>query len=107
MYQGLLAVAKIPEPPTLEQLLATAPRPRLILAADGLSNAENIGALIRNCAAFNGTALLTGKTCSSPYLRRAVRASMGTIFELTVLEQVDLVSALRLMKELITAGAMP
>ena len=82
MYQGLLAVGKIPPLPTLEEIVARSPQPRLLAAADGLTNAENLGALVRNCAAFNAQALIVGETCSSPFLRRAVRSSMGTIFQM-------------------------
>ena len=56
------------------------------MAIDGLSNAENLGALVRNCAAFGVQALVVGETCSSPYLRRSVRNSMGAIFQLPVWE---------------------
>jgi tRNA G18 (ribose-2'-O)-methylase SpoU len=86
MYQGVLAVGRVPEPVPFEQILAESPRPRLFLAADGLSNAENIGGLTRNCAAFGAQALIIGETSASAYLRRAVRASMGAIFKLPVLE---------------------
>ena len=64
------------------------------MAADGLSNAENLGALVRNCAAFDAQALIVGETSSSPFVRRAVRSSMGTIFELPVVETSDLLQAL-------------
>jgi tRNA G18 (ribose-2'-O)-methylase SpoU len=94
MFQGVLAVAKIPPPVALEELLARARPPRLFVAADGLTNAENIGALVRNCAAFGAQALFVGETCASPFLRRAVRNSMGTVFELPVLETPSLVAAL-------------
>jgi tRNA G18 (ribose-2'-O)-methylase SpoU len=86
MYQGVLAVGRVPEPVTCEQILADSPRPWLFLAADGLSNAENIGGLTRNCAALGAQALIIGETSASAYLRRAVRASMGAIFKLPVLE---------------------
>ena len=56
------------------------------MAIDSLSNAENLGALMRNCAAFGAHALIVGETSSSPFLRRAVRNSMGTIFQLPVVE---------------------
>ena len=62
------------------------PKPRLLVAVDALTNAENLGALVRNCVAFGVQALLVGETCSSPFLRRAVRNSMGTIFQLPVIE---------------------
>ena len=80
MYQGLLAVGKIPAPESLDEILARSPKPRLLVAVDGLSSAENLGALVRNCAAFNAHALVVGETSCSPFLRRAVRSSMGAIF---------------------------
>jgi tRNA G18 (ribose-2'-O)-methylase SpoU len=95
MYQGLLAVGKVPAPPDLEDLLARSARPRLLAAVDGLSSAENIGALVRNCAAFNAHALLVGETSSSPFLRRAVRSSMGAVFQLPIIEARNLVLSLR------------
>jgi len=94
MYQGLLAVGVVPPPPSLEQVLAQSSRPHLLVAVDSLSSAENLGALVRNCAAFNVQALLVGETCTSPYLRRAVRSSMGAVFVLPVIESPSLVSTL-------------
>lgn len=94
MFQGVLAVGKIPAVVTLDTILATGPRPRLFAAVDGLTSAENIGLLVRNCAAFGAQALIVGETSSSPFLRRAVRNSMGTIFQLPVVETGNLVEAL-------------
>src|SRR6266481_2324458 len=71
MYQGLLAVGRIPPQPSLEQTLASSCKPYLLAALDGLSSAENIGAVVRNCAAFGVHALFISETCSSPFLRRA------------------------------------
>ena len=86
MFQGVLAIGKIPAVLTLEKILADQSRPRLLAAVDGLTSAENIGLLVRNCAAFGVQALIVGETSSSPFLRRAVRNSMGTIFQLPVVE---------------------
>jgi tRNA G18 (ribose-2'-O)-methylase SpoU len=86
MFQGVLAIGKIPAMATLETVLANPARPRLFAAVDGLTSAENIGLLVRNCAAFGTQALIVGETSSSPFLRRAVRNSMGTIFQLPVVE---------------------
>jgi tRNA G18 (ribose-2'-O)-methylase SpoU len=86
MFQGVLAVGKIPERFSIEGVLRNSPAPRLFAAVDGLTNSENLGALVRNCAAFNVQALFVGETSSSPFLRRAVRNSMGAIFELPVVE---------------------
>jgi tRNA G18 (ribose-2'-O)-methylase SpoU len=86
MFQGILAVGKLPAPISLEEMLAKSPTPKLFVAVDELANAENLGALVRNCVAFGVQALIVGETSSSPYLRRAIRNSMGTIFQLPVIE---------------------
>jgi len=86
MFQGVLAVGKIPPPISLHDIFRESPPPRLFVAVDALTNAENLGALVRNCVAFGVQALIVGETSSSPFLRRAVRNSMGTIFQLPVIE---------------------
>ena len=98
MYQGVLAVAKIPPAVPLPTFLDRAPSPRFLLAADGLSNAENMGVLVRNGAAFGVDAFLVGETCVSPYLRRAVRSSMGTIFKMPIFESEGLAETLHLLR---------
>jgi tRNA G18 (ribose-2'-O)-methylase SpoU len=86
MFQGVLAIGKIPAVMTLDRIIAENPSPKLFAAADGLTSAENIGLLVRNCAAFGVQALIVGETTTSPFLRRAVRNSMGTIFQLPTVE---------------------
>ncbi len=95
MYQGLLAVGRVPPPLSLEGLLARSARPILLAAVDALSSAENLGTIVRNCAALNTGGLIVGETCSSPFLRRAVRSSMGTVFELPIFETGSLLETLR------------
>ncbi len=94
IYQGVLAIAKMPAALTLETILTTSPRPHFLVAMDGLSNAENVGALMRNCVALGVSALIAGETCSSLFLRRTVRNSMGALFKLPVLESINLAQTL-------------
>jgi tRNA G18 (ribose-2'-O)-methylase SpoU len=94
LYQGVLAMGRIPPQPTLAEVVEESRRPLLLAAVDGLSNAENVGALVRNCAAFGVSALVLDRTSSSPWLRRAVRSSMGTLFALPVVEAASLAGAL-------------
>lgn len=98
LHQGIMAVARIPRPLALHEALAHVRHPALLVAVEGLTNAENLGVLVRNCAAFDVDALLVGETSSSPYLRRAVRNSMGTIFTLPVVHVASLVDSLRDLK---------
>jgi len=86
MFQGVLAVGKIPPPASLDDILTDNAKPLLFVALDALTNAENLGALVRNCVAFGVQALIVGETSSSPFLRRAVRNSMGAILQLPVVE---------------------
>jgi tRNA G18 (ribose-2'-O)-methylase SpoU len=94
LFQGVLAVGKIPRTFSLADLLAQSPSPRLFATVEGLTNAENIGLLVRNCAAFGTQGLIVSPTCCSPFLRRAVRNSMGTIFQMPVVETADLIKSL-------------
>jgi len=98
MFQGVMAVGKIPAPTSLDDVLARSAQPRLFVAVDALTNAENLGVLVRNCVAFGVHALLVGETCASPFLRRAVRNSMGTIFQLPVVESANLVRTLEKLR---------
>jgi len=98
LHQGALAVARIPPQPGFERLLENSPRPCLLAAVEGIASAENLGTIIRNCAAFGVHFLLVGETSCSPFQRRSVSGSMGTLFEQPVVQVdnlVDKIFALR------------
>lgn len=88
LYQGVMALGKIPQNPAVADLI----QPRdgetdeIIVALDGLSGADNMGTLLRTSAAFAAKAVLAGETSCSPWLRRAVRASMGEAFKIKIRE---------------------
>ena len=100
MHQGVLALARIP-PPISESALLTRSSPdkprasRLLIATDGTSNAENVGGLIRNAVALGADTLVSGENSAHPYLRRAVRASMGNIFTFPYFRCSDLIQTLQ------------
>jgi tRNA G18 (ribose-2'-O)-methylase SpoU len=94
LHQGALAVAKIPPQPDFETLLKNSPRPLLLAAVEGIASAENLGAVVRNCAAFGAHFLIVGETCGSPFQRRAVSGSMGATFEQPLVQVDNLVEKL-------------
>ncbi len=98
-FQGVLAVGKIPKTHTLESILAITRRPRFLIAFDSLANADNIGLMVRSAAGFGAQAIIVGETSASPFLRRAVRNSMGAIFKLPVVQTPHLISTLRQLRE--------
>jgi tRNA G18 (ribose-2'-O)-methylase SpoU len=98
LHQGALAVAQIPPLPDFETLLKNSPRPLLLAAVEGIASAENLGAIVRNCAAFGVHFLIVGETCGSPFQRRAVAGSMGTIFEQPAVRVNNLVETLAALR---------
>lgn len=94
LHQGIMAVAEIPPDPPLSSL----PPGHLLVALDDLQHAENVGTLVRNCAAFGADGLIAAGTGCSPYLRRAVRNSMGAVFTLPVVHSDNLAGTLDLLR---------
>ena len=70
-----------------------------IAVLEDVVNPTNIGAIIRSAAALCIDAVLLTSACSDPLYRRAIRVSMGTVFQVpwTVLESDDYVAELKAM----------
>jgi len=100
LHQGVMAVARIPSRPDIFEWIATRRNSCFLVAFDGLNNAVNIGVMVRNAAAFGVEGIIVGPNSSHPYLRRAVRNSMGAIFHLPIFELQDLVAGLQKLKSL-------
>ena len=65
--------------PAVEQLCANAKR---IAVLEDVMNPTNIGAIIRSAAALHMDALVLTSACSDPLYRRAIRVSMGNVFQI-------------------------
>src|SRR5258706_10158241 len=98
LHQGALAVARIPPQADFETLLENVSRPLLLAAVEGIASADNLGAVVRSCAAFGAHILIVGETCGSPFQRRAVSGSMGAIFEQSVARVDNLVEKLTALR---------
>ena len=98
LHHGVMAVGRIPPRPDFESLLQQSPLPLLLAAVEGIASAENLGAIVRGCAAFGVHFLIVGETCGSPFQRRAVSGSMGCIFEQPVVQVDDLVETLKALR---------
>jgi tRNA G18 (ribose-2'-O)-methylase SpoU len=95
LHQGIMAIGKVPAAAPMESFLSDAAHDAVIVALDGLANSENVGVVVRNCVALGVSAMVVGETSSSPYLRRAVRNSMGTVFKLPVYHAANLAETIR------------
>lgn len=78
LTRGVLAAFYRPELPTLAQVCVGA---RRVAVLDGLNDPTNVGAVMRSAAALGMDAVLLTPSCCDPLHRRAVRVSMGTVFQ--------------------------
>ena len=93
LHQGVMGLGERPPPPSL---CACAPP---AIALDRLEHAENVGAIVRSAAALGVRRVIVDGRSAHPYLRRAVRVSMGTVFDTDVHEVPDLAEALSRLRE--------
>ncbi len=98
LHQGIMAIGRVPD--QIDPFVSgkRSGDHHLFVALDGVANSENMGVIVRNCAAFGVDALIVGETSCDPYLRRSVRNSMGTIFNLPVVKCENLVASLESMR---------
>ncbi len=78
LTRGILCAMRRPRQPAPEEVLTGARRAAVL---EGVVDATNIGAIFRSAAALNVDAVLLTPTCCDPLNRRAVRVSMGTVFQ--------------------------
>ncbi len=79
LTRGILCAMRRPKLPTVEAICRDA---RRVAVLEGIVDSTNIGAIFRSAAAMNMDAVLLTPTCSDPLNRRAVRVSMGTVFQI-------------------------
>ncbi len=80
IHRGALASVERQAPAGAAQLLSASGRAEgLFVAAEGINDHENLGALYRNAAAFGVSAVLLDPTCADPFYRRSVRVSLGNV----------------------------
>ena len=79
LTRGMLCAMRRPKLPTVEQVCAGA---RRVAVLENVMNPTNIGAIFRSAAALNMDAVLLSSQGSDPLYRRAVRVSMGTVFQI-------------------------
>ena len=79
LTRGILCAMRRPRPRIPEEICAGA---RRVAVLENIVDTTNVGAIIRSAAALNLDAVLLTPSCADPLLRRAVRVSMGTVFQI-------------------------
>jgi tRNA G18 (ribose-2'-O)-methylase SpoU len=78
VHRGCLAIG---ERPTARALPAAA---RGVVVLEDLVDVDNLGAIARNAAAFGANALVLSPRCADPFYRKAIRVSLGAVFDLPI-----------------------
>jgi len=79
LTRGMLCAMKRKPLPTVEEVCQDA---RRIAVLENVVNPTNVGAIFRSAAALNMDAVLLTSACSNPLYRRAIRVSMGCVFQI-------------------------
>ena len=79
LTRGVLCAMKRKPLPSLDELLRDA---RRVAVLEDITNHTNVGAAFRNAAALGFDAVVITPGCCDPLYRRALRVSMGTVFQI-------------------------
>ena len=79
LTRGMLCAMHRPQLPNVSEVCSKA---RRIAVLENVMNPTNVGAIFRSAAALNMDAVLLTHGCSNPLYRRAIRVSMGTVFQI-------------------------
>jgi len=79
IHRGCLALGQRPPARLLGDLTTNA---RWLVAMERVGNADNVGSIFRNAAAFGADGVLVGPSCIDPLYRKAIRTSMGAALTL-------------------------
>lgn len=94
LTRGILCAMRRPKLPSVEELIERVAEERAaakgcapqdarlrVAVLEGIVDHTNVGAIFRSAAALGVDAVLVTPTCCDPLYRRAVRVSMGTVFQ--------------------------
>ncbi|MBA4543745.1 RNA methyltransferase [Thermoactinomyces daqus] len=95
--QGIAAVIRLPEW-SPDELLARQKQEATYLLLDAIQDPGNLGTIIRTAKAAGVDGILLGKGTVDPFNSKAVRAAMGSIFRIPLV-QADLAEAIGMLGE--------
>jgi len=96
IHRGCLAIGERPAPSHWRALAAAS---RRLAVLEQIGDADNVGAVFRNGAAFGIDAILLGPSCADPLYRKAIRTSMGFALSVPFGQVAPWPAALRELRE--------
>jgi tRNA G18 (ribose-2'-O)-methylase SpoU len=79
VHRGCLALGQRPREASVPE------GARTVVVLEDLVDVDNVGAAVRNAAAFDADAVVLSPRAADPYYRKAIRVSMGSVFFLPII----------------------
>lgn len=93
--QGIIAVFKMPKISSTETFEGS-----LIVALENINDPGNLGTVIRNCDWFGVKNLFLNENCAEIYSPKVIRASAGSVFHLSIIEEKNFYNTMEDQKRL-------
>jgi tRNA G18 (ribose-2'-O)-methylase SpoU len=94
-HRGCLALVHRPAESTIESIV-NGPVPVVML--EEVTDADNVGGVFRNAAAFGVGGVILSSGCCDPFYRKAVRTSMATVLQVPFARATDWAHAIRWLR---------
>jgi tRNA G18 (ribose-2'-O)-methylase SpoU len=77
VHRGCLAVGERPGDMAVDEVLSAERESSLVVVLEQVANADNVGGIFRNAAAFGVDGVILSPGCCDPLYRKAIRVSIG------------------------------
>jgi TrmH family RNA methyltransferase len=98
-FQGIVAVVR-QKKVSVESMLSKNNAASVLVAFDSVSDPGNLGSMVRTCDWFGVQGILIGRNSVELYNPKVLRATMGGIFHLPIVDGIDLLSTISNAKAL-------
>jgi len=99
VHQGVVATLRDREALTVEDLVAAATPPALLMVLDGIEDPHNVGAILRSVDAAGAHGVIRQSRHAAPLGGVAAKASAGAVAHVRVADVVNIARAIEVLKE--------
>ena len=100
VHQGIVADVEVPRIETLDELVASASGPALLVVLDGVEDPHNVGAIVRTVDAAGAHGVVRQTRRAAALDGAAAKASAGAVSHVPIVDVVNISRALTQLKEL-------
>ena len=100
VHQGVVADVEVPRIETLDELIASASGPALLVVLDGVEDPHNVGAIVRTVDAAGAHGVVRQTRRAAAIDGVAAKASAGAVSHVPIVDVVNISRALTELKEL-------